>query len=113
MERTVALDEVKAEAIKADGAQELEPLYDVLPHKLLRVVDVGRRYIVLPGFVVARAAKDRIIVTDGFCAPRQPASIFIPPPFFVLPHIAAQLHLSKCLGEMVPVKDTPCSLHTQ
>ena len=31
MERTVALDKVKAEAIKADGAQELEPLDDVLP----------------------------------------------------------------------------------
>lgn len=85
MRRTVTLDEIKAEAIKADGAQELEPFDDVLAHKLLRVVNVGRGCVVLPGLVVTRAAKDRIIVTDGVRPPRQPPPILVPPSFLILP----------------------------
>ncbi len=85
MRRTVTLDKIEAEPIKADRAQELEPFDDVLAHKLLRVVNVGRGCVVLPSLVVARAAKDRIVVTDGVCPPRQPPSILVPPSLLILP----------------------------
>ncbi len=56
---TVALDKVKAEAVEADGAQQLEPLDDVLAHVLLRVVDVGRRHVILSG-LHRRSAQTRL-----------------------------------------------------
>lgn len=90
--RTVALDEIEAEAVKADGAQELEPLDDVLAHKVLRMVNVGRRCVILPRLVVPGAPKHRIVVADCARWPRQPPSVFVPPPLLVLPHTSSSSH---------------------
>ena len=68
--RTVALDKVKAPAIKADGAaQPLEPGLEVVPHARVGVVDVGRCHIVLARFVVAGAAEGGIVAAYGILAP--------------------------------------------
>lgn len=84
MRRTVALDKVEAEAVKADGPQQLQPLDDVLPHKFLRVVDVGRGHIIFPSLVVACAPKHGVVAADGRSIPGKPAAILVPPACLIL-----------------------------
>ena len=101
MGHTVALDEVKAPAVKADAAaQPLHPALDVLTHALLRVVNVGRSCVVLPLLLLPSAPKGRIIAADGFGPPRQSTPELVPEALRILP--------AASIGWCVPSEPLAC-----
>ena len=64
--------------------QPLQPIREVAPHEVLRVVDVGRRAEGVAGAAVALAPEVGVVADDGGRVPRQPPAELVPHPVLVL-----------------------------
>eukprot|EP00982_Pelagococcus_subviridis_P004350 29137-Pelagococcus_subviridis.AAC.3 len=77
----VALDEVETPPAEPDiVSHPSQPLFQVVPDPVLRVVDVGRGAVIFPRARVPLAAKLRVVRRHRALVPRHPPGEDIPPP---------------------------------